>query len=207
MSFLLLCTLSNFLLSLRFPLNFWQKSIEVNILNSHLNCDMALTYTLYTMTLSTQIMKYEGETHEMSNDLFMLGRKMKCQVWQWVIADHTHVLYVSCFSWQCSQRPQLPGLHPTVEQPKWVPVHPPCLEKGGLRPLHGPHLLPDGLLLCQPVSRRGNLTLCGWPLLQLVLTCSSRDYTEREKKSTLSQDVQDALMILTPEPVEVKTKS
>lgn len=109
-------------------------------------------------------------------DLSMLGRKMKSV---WCLADDMHVLYFSCFSWQCSQRPQLPGLHPTVEQPQWVPVHTPGLEEGGLRPLYGPHLLPDGLLLRQPVSRRGNL--CGWPLIQLVLR--SGDYTKREEKT------------------------
>lgn len=60
-----------------------------------------------------------------------------------------------CSSWQCTQCSELPSLHPAVEQPQRVPVHPPCLEKGGLWPLHGPHLLPDGFLLRQPVSRTG----------------------------------------------------
>lgn len=113
-------------------------------------------------------------------------------------------LTVSCFSRQCSQRPQLPGLHPTAEQPKRVPVHPPCLEERGLRPLHGPHLLPDGLVLRQPVSRRRNLTVCGRPLLQLVLTCRLKDYNERERKITLSQD---ALKILTIEPVSLEVET
>lgn len=136
-------------------------------------------------------------------DFFMLGREegwsaVNYQVCKWVVADHMNVIYVSCFSCQCSQRPQLPGLHPTVEQPKWIPVHPPCLEEGGLRPLHGPHLLPDGLLLRQPVSRRGKL--CAWPLLQLVLKCRPSDYTEREREKH-ELKIWDAHKILIPESV------
>lgn len=136
--------------------------------------------------------------------LFMTGRKKSSELSSvimtrnWSYPCLIRKWTVCCFSCQCSQRPQLPGLHPTVEQPKWVPVHPPCLEERSLRPLHGPHLLPDGLLLRQSVSRRGNLTVCGWTLLQLVLKCGWNDYNKRQKKNTLTQD---ELKRLTPKPV------
>lgn len=91
-----------------------------------------------------------------------------CFTWWWNTWNESNIFMLRrsrscacfirfCFSWQCSQRPQLPGLHPTIEQPQRVPVHASRLEEGGLRPLHGPHLLPDGFLLRQPVSRRRKL--------------------------------------------------
>lgn len=85
-----------------------------------------------------------------------------CRVW-WNDSEMSSVCSIHwnpkclfpCSSWQRSQCSQLPRLHPALEQPQRVPVHPACLEEGGFWPLHGPHFLPDGFLVRQPVSRTG----------------------------------------------------